>query len=299
MAKNALTADLEPEVPEEEIAAADEQPAEEAPVVEEKVEKPAAEKPVEEKEKFVPHAALHEERELRKELKAEVERLRQSLAVQNDRFQQLWQVVQPQQQAPQFRDPKSDPDPMEALAHNQAILAQQAQEAAQHRQQNEQRNQMQEHARRLTGWASAKAQEYAQENPDFPEAYKHIRMVRAQELQAMGYQGQELAERLYNEELGIFHEAAQRGLNPAEIAFNMARAAGWKPAPKEQAKPTAEEKIETLQKGAQAAKTLGSGGAPSGMPTPEQIAAMGEEEFEELKAKLRSKGKRLSDIIGG
>ena len=297
MAKNALTADLEPEVPAEEIEAA-EQPTEETPVVEEKVEKPAAEKPVEqEKEKFVPHQALHEERQRRKELQRETDQLKQNQAVLNDRFQQLWQVVQPQQQAPQFRDPKTDTDPMEALAHNQAILAQQAQEAAQHRQQNEQRNQIQEHARRLTGWASAKAQEYAQENPDFPEAYKHIRMVRAQELQAMGYTGPELVERLHNEELNVFHEAQQRGLNPAEIAFNMAKAAGWKP--KEPEKSSPEQKIESLNKGAQAAKTLGAGGSSAGMPTPEQIAAMGEEEFAELKATLRSKGKRLSDITGG
>ena len=295
MAKNALTADLEPEVPAEEIEAA-EQPTEETPVVEEKVEKPAAEKPVEqEKEKFVPHQALHEERQRRKELQRETDQLKQNQAVLNDRFQQLWQVVQPQQQAPQFRDPKTDTDPMEALAHNQAILAQQAQEAAQHRQQNEQRNQIQEHARRLTGWASAKAQEYAQENPDFPEAYNHIRMVRANELMALGLSGEELLHRLRGEELSVFYEAHQKGKNPAEIAFNMAKAAGWQPKKKEA---TPEQKIENLQKGTQASKSLGTGGAPSGNPTAEQIAAMSDDEFAELKAKLASKGKRLSDIVG-
>ena len=290
MTKNAVTADLEPEVPAEEIAAADEQPAEEAPVVE---EKPAAEKPVEpEKEKFVPHAALHEERQRRKELQRETETLRQNQAVLHDRFQQLWQVVQPQ---PQFRDPDKDPDPVEALKHNQQLLAQQAHDAAVWRQQQEARARQADSERRLTGWAQAQAQEYAQENTDFPEAYNHIRMVRANELMALGLSGEELLHRLRGEELSVFYEAHQKGKNPAEIAFNMAKAAGWQPKKKEA---TPEQKIENLQKGTQASKSLGTGGAPSGNPTAEQIAAMSDDEFAELKAKLASKGKRLSDIVG-
>ena len=290
MTKNAVTADLEPEVPAEEIAAADERPAEETPVVE---EKPAAEKPVEpEKEKFVPHAALHEERQRRKELQRETESLRQNQAVLHDRFQQLWQVVQPQ---PQFRDPDKDPDPVEALKHNQQLLAQQAHDAAVWRQQQEQRARQADGERRLTGWAQAQAQEYAQENPDFPEAYNHIRMVRANELMALGLSGEELLHRLRGEELSVFYEAHQKGKNPAEIAFNMAKAAGWQPKKKEA---TPEQKIENLQKGTQASKSLGTGGAPSGNPTAEQIAAMSDDEFAELKAKLASKGKRLSDIVG-
>ena len=285
--------ELEPPVPEEEIAAAAEQPAEETPV--EAEEKPAVEKEPE-REKFVPHQALHEEREKRKQAQREFEEYKrkdaQEKAFLQDRLNQLFQAAQPQ--APQFRDPDKDPDPLDALKHNQALLAHNAQQQAAWRQQQENQARQVQYQRNLTSWASAKAQEFAQQTPDFGDAYQHIRTVRAQELMAMGLTGEELVNRLHGEELSVFHEAHQKGLNPAEIAYNMAKAAGWAPKKQEQ---SAEQKIETLQKGTQASKTLGSGGAASGMPTPEQIAAMNDEDFEALKQKLKGQGKRISDII--
>ena len=294
MAKNQLASELEPEVPAEEIAEADEQPAEETPEEPVAEEKPKDEPKEEKQEKFVPHQALHEERERRKQAQREAEQLRQNQAVLNDRVNQLWGVVQ-QPSQPQFRDPDKDPDPLEAMKHNQQLLAKQAHEAAVWRQQQEQRAMQQDGVRRLAAWGAAQAQEYARENPDFQPAYEHLRGMRAAELQAMGFAGEELAAALWEDEMRLFDRCGRSGRNPAEVAFEMARAVGWQPKAKE--KPTAEQKIESLQKGAGAAKTLGGGGAQFGMPTPEQIANMGEEEFNELKEKLRSKGKRISDII--
>ena len=292
MPKNELTADLEPDVPAEEIAAADEQPAEETPEVEPpKAEKPKEEK-TEEREKFVPHQALHEERERRKEAQREAAELKRNQQVLSDRLNQLWNTVQqPKQEAPQFRDPDKDPDPLEALKHNQQLLAQRAFQEESHRQQQEQIARQQDGARRLASWGASQAQEYRKENPDFDDAYQHIRNVRAAELQEMGLAGDELLGALWNDEMTIFQRAYQSGRNPAEIAFNMAKATGWQK--KQEAK--AEEKIESLQKGAGASKTLGAGGGSPGKPTPEQIAAMSEDEFAEFKASL--KGKRVSDVI--
>ena len=293
MAKNAVTADLEPEVPAEEIEAAS---TEETPVVEPKAEeKPPEEKQEEKQEKYVPHQALHEERERRKEAQREAAELKRNQQVLNDRVAQLWQAVQqPRPEAPQFRDPDKDPDPIEALKHNQALLQQQAFQEQANRQRLEQQAQQQEGARRLASWGASQAQEYRKENPDFDDAYQHIRTVRAAELQEMGFAGEELLHALWQDEMTIFERAQRSGKNPAEIAFNMAKATGWQ---KKQIEKPAAEKIETLQKGTQAAKSLGSGGGQSGLPTPEQIAAMGDDEFEELKASLRSKGKRLSDVL--
>lgn len=296
MDKN-LAAELEPEAPE-----TPEAPAAEAPAVE-KTEAPKAEtpeeKPEEKKkdpsERNVAHGAFHEERQKRKEAEAKARQLEQNQAVLNDRLAQLWQTVhQPRQEAPQFRDPDKDPDPLEAMKHNQALLLQQQQREAQYRQQQEQYARQQEGARQLARWGAAQAQEFRQENPDFDEAYQHIRQIRAGELQAMGYAGDELMQALWQDEMMIFDRAHRSGKNPAEIAFNMARAAGWQ---KKEQKQPAEEKIDQLQKGAAAAKTLGNSGAPSGKPTAEQIAAMSDEEFAAFKAELKAKGQRLSDVM--
>lgn len=295
-----LATELEPEVPQEEITEADEQPAEpvEAPVEDKPKPEAKAEKPKEEqKEKLVPHGAMHEERERRKAAERELNQLRQNQAVLNDRLQQLWGAVQqPRQEPPQFRDPKNDPDPMDALAHNQNILAQKAHQDALYRQQMEQRAQAQEGARRLAQWGQAQAQEFRRDNPHFDEAYNFIRTMRANELQELGYVGDELLGALWQDEMMIFDRAYRAGRNPAEIAFNLAQKAGWKPR-QEEKQAEAEQKIETMQKGTKAAGSLGGGGGDPGQPTAEQIAAMSDEEFEQLKVTLKAKGKRISDVI--
>jgi hypothetical protein len=284
---NTLATELEPEVPPEEIAAAETQETpQETPKEEAKPE-------VVEKEKTVPHGAFHEERERRKALQRELEEARRERAVLNDRFERLF-AAQKQAEAPQYRDPEKDPDPLTAMQHNDQINRQRLEAMQQQLAQDNERRQHEFYESQVIAWGQERANEYRQEVPDFDDAYQHIRMVRANELHAIGYNVAEIKQALRNDELGIINEAGKRGRNPAEIVYNMAKAAGYtgkKPAQ------DAEQKIEQLQKGQQAAKTVGNGAASSGWPTAEQIADMSEDDFAALETRLKKSGKTLSDII--
>lgn len=288
-----LAQEMEPPVPQEEIEAAD-TPVE-AAEPEAKAEEPKEEKQEAEQVKVVPHQALHEERQRRKEAQAEIARLRQEQAqrdaILSERLNQLYQASQPQ---PQLRDPQQDPDPLAAMAHNQQLTLQQLADLQKRVATEDWQRQQAQAAQQLVGWAQQQAVEFKAEKPDFDQAYNHVKSIRMGELQAMNLSPQQIAQTLYQDEMWVLQHAAQSGKNPAEILYNMAERTGYK---LKQEQAPAEQKMETLQKGTQAAKTLGSGGAPAGTPTPEQIANMNDEEFEKLKADLRAKGKRISDII--
>lgn len=288
-----LAEQLEPPVTEEELTS--EAPAEATESPPETPPQEVAEKPEQEKEKFVPHGAFHEEREKRKDLQRQLARVQQEQAqrdqILNDRLQQIYHAANPPQQ---LRDPNSDPDPLSAMQHNQQLTAQQLANLQNRIAQDDWNAQQAAQTQALVNWAQGQAAEFARETDDFSEAYGFMLERRHGELAAMGLPPQEVKRVLENDEMWIFQTAYQTGRNPGEIVYNMAKANGFQ---KKIDKPSAETKIETLQKGTQAAKTLGNGGTSAGMPTPEQIAAMSDDEFAEFKEKLSAKGKRISDVI--
>ncbi len=289
-----LAQDLEPAVPQEEIAAGEPAPeAQEAP--QQAPEAPAADaKEVKadepKEEKLVRLEALHEERKKRQQLKSENEQLRQHQAVLADRLNQLYQAQQPRQQVP---DASVDP-----LANHEARLAQQEQRAQWLAEQEQNRAQQAQHAQQrqqVVNWYGSQAAEFAKETPDFGGAYEHMKQLRGAELMAMGYNALEARQVLENDELAVVAKAYQAGENPAAVIYRMAQATGYKKGAK--APVAAEEKMKTLQKGVEASKTLGAGGASAGNPTPEQLANMSDSEFSEFKEKLAKKGQRMSDVL--
>ena len=298
-----LAQSLEPEVPREEIEQATEDVPQEAPHETEdersSKEREADEADPKAKEEEVRsnlNKALKEERKKRQEVEAryrqeQVERERQN-AILQDRLNQLWQQQSP---GPQLRDPKTDPDPLDALRHNQE-LTQRAMQEMYHRQQTDEARARQEAAKQgLVGWARAQAASFAAENEDFGQAYEHVLRNRKGELEAMGLPPDQVAATMQNDELWVYQNAAQTGKNPAEIIYNMAKNTGFKRVDPPQPKAVAEQKIEALQRGVAASKDL-SGGA-AGKPTAEQIANMSDEEFAELRGKLKKQGKSISDVI--
>jgi hypothetical protein len=282
-----LANDLEPEVPQEEIAAAEaELPKPEAEAPKEGEVKPDT--PEEPKvEKLVSLGALHEERQKRKKLQAELEQTRQRTALLEGRFQQLYEAQQPRPQAP---DPN---DPLAVIGHEQQMTRAQLQELAQRAYAEDQRKQAEQQKQQLVGWYQGQAAEFVKESPDFQGAYEHMRTLRVAEFQAMGYNAQQIAHALEQDELQLAWTGYQTGQNPAQIIYKMAQGTGYKG----KKEVPGEEKIQTLKKGVEASKTLGVGGATAGNPTPEQIANMSDSEFAEFKSKLGKKGQRLSDAL--
>lgn len=212
---------------------------------------------------FVPHAALHEERRKRQQLEAELAE-----------FRKFKEQIEAEKAKPQIPDLATDPvghfkmatdltqQELAAIKERQARADQESQ-----RQQAEQRFQMTviDHERR-----------FVKDTPDYFDAMQHLREVRDQELQMYGVvDPTERQSILHREAMGIAWNAMQTGQNPAQKAYELARFRGYKPGPK------AAEKIDTLKKGAEAAKSLsGKGGEGPAAMSPEALLEMSDEDFD-------------------
>lgn len=281
-----LADQLEPKEPTEEAPS---QPSAEAasPPEEPKVEQPKVEEPAIDVKKEVEHrrnlqAALTEERRKRQELE-------RNQAVLAERYNQILGVIQPKPQIP-----SKDVDPIEnhdaRLAEAERILKEQAEF-----QRTQQQKAQQEHNERVfRNHVSTLEHEFAKSTPDYPDAFRFMVERRMKELSAAGYNEGQIREIVDRDAVMISWDAIQNGRNPAETLYNMAVNTGYA---KKSPQPTAEQKVTNLQKGTEAAKALGNGSAPAGLPTMEQIADMGEEEFARFKADLKKKGLSLSDVM--
>lgn len=218
-------------------------------------------------EGFVPHGALHAEREARKRLQSELEELKR------------WREEQqnPPEQPPQYVDPIEDPEGFRKWAeHN----AQQPTKTVEQLQQEQ--RQVAEHQQRIQQ-ATRLEQEFAAKTPDYGEAVQWLQEQRINELRGMGYSDQEIGSQIQQDANGIFNAAQASGMNPAELLYLRAKSSGFqaRPAPVSEA-----QKMEAQAKAQQQTQGLGSGGgAPAaGKITAAQLAEMSEDELAKVPA---------------
>ena len=279
---NELAQELDPIEKEEgqEVEQETQEAAQEAPKQEGEGEPKAEEaKPP---EKTVPLGALHEERARRKELQQEIARIQQAQEHQRQlleqRFAQMQQAWQ-QQNAP--KPPDRNESPIEAMFYEQDRTQQELAQLKAAQQQDYQRRQeefqRQQYFGQLQSAVSQAESEFASETPDYLESVKFLKSQRAAQLEALGMPPNEIIGHVQNEAAQIAESALRGGRNPAEVAYKMAMAAGYK---KAQAAPDGQQKMETLQKGVKAASSLGSGGTPTGKLTVDAIAQMNDDEFD-------------------
>jgi hypothetical protein len=245
----------------------------ESSAVQEPVKEEAAE-PTEVKvkeEKVVPLAALHEERNARKELARQLAEQRQMMETVNRRLETLM--------TPRAQAPDKDTDAVGYIDHRINDLSQQTQQLHQSLAQRQQQEQQERAMNQLAQGVVQVANEFSKQTPDFQDAVKHLNTTRTRELMALGVP-QEQATRQATMELD---QAAMQwhasGQNPAQIAYDFALARGYQ---KAQVQQPAQEKLAAQQKGVAASKTLGSGGASTGKLTAETLANMSEEDFAKL-----------------
>lgn len=243
----------------------------------------AAEPPADTRPKFVPHAALHEERTRRQALERELAELRRT------------PVAAP--------TPEIDPevDPIGALKEIREWKAGQAQREDQHRQ-------MQEFTQRV----QAHEGDFAAATPDYGKAIEHLRAARASELKALGMPEQQIPQQLYKEAMDTANVAFQNGRNPGEVFYELAKTRGYALAasppeptlPAETLAPVAEDAalakkkadsdaaLDRIARGQQAGrKTAGAGGdPPSNEMTLESLANLTGAAFD---AAMEKHGKRL------
>lgn len=270
---------------------------------------PAAPQERDDKGRFVPHQALHAEREEHKKTKAELEQIRQQQAILNDRWNTLLTATkQPEQQADTPPNPEED---IFAYAKWQGDQLKSLQEKI------DSRDKAQEQAAAVTqadnelwGHWSQSAQAYAATNTDFGDAVRFLSDTRTAQLKAMALvdpnfaSDQGVLNQINMELKSIVGAARQKGIDPAMAVHELAKAygfAGAKPAPTPD--PAAADlagKISQLDAAQNASRTLAaSPGQNAGDPmSPEAIAAMPAKEFEAWM-KVPENASRFQKMMGG
>lgn len=235
------------------------------------------EKPV----RLVPHQALHEEREKRKQLE-----------------QRLAALEKEQQPAPPAGDQEPDEttDPIGTIAW---LKAQRAKEQAERAEAQRQQDYLQDLGRKVQTRVDA----YAAEHPEYKEQVHFLREFRFRQLMDLGvYTPQAAAQQIQAEEIALGKMAVDYDLDPGEIVSKQAALAGWKPkepeAPAKPETPTpapapeAAAKIERLAKGQAAAVSSSGagGGGPAAEMTLERLLELDGAAFDEA---FKKHGPRL------
>lgn len=172
-------------------------------------------------EKLVPLQALQQERAEKKQLRDELKAYRDWQAQLTQRLQQVPQ----QQQAP---DPQTKP--LEYINHVLGSMQASTAELQQWRQQQEQAAQQQSAIQHYASWATGQEREFAKTQPEYHEAYRYAADTRDKELQALGYNDPaQRAAIVRANTLEIINNAAQQGINPAELVWDYAQQRGFTP----------------------------------------------------------------------
>jgi len=132
---------------------------------------------------------------------------------------------------------------------------------------------------------------YEKTVPDFNAAYEHIRTIRAEDLRSVGILESEIPKVLLQDELNIAQNAIQRGKNPAEEIYNMAKRYGY--ATKAGTVP-ATQKIADLKRGLDASKQL-SRASPESELTLEGLKDAGDSDLN----KMVQDDKLWAKLVGG
>lgn len=113
--------------------------------------------------------------------------------------------------------------------------------------------------------------DYAKTVPDFDAAYAHVRAVRTEDMRSHGVTEDQIPNMLTQAEFNMAQTAITQGKNPAEEIYKMSKRYGYQAKAAPAQKQTAEQKLEQLSKGADAARSPAKG-APDTELTAESLS---------------------------
>lgn len=188
----------------------------------------------------VPLGALQEERARRQELQDQNKQLMEQQAKMQERFQQMMErMAQPQQpQQPQeapIEIPAFIDDPE---GHINGLRQQLTRELEQVKQFQQQAMQQQQHGaqnQQLAQYVSAAEQEFTAKTPDYKVAADYFEQRKTAEYAALGLDPVTIRNQIQRDYQGLAMAAAQRGANPAEMLYNLAKAIGYTAGAQQQA----------------------------------------------------------------
>ncbi len=237
--------------------------AEEAPEQQE-------EAPQERQQSTVPHGALHQERERRKAVEAQ-------LQTQQEQINQLLARIQvPQSDEQEQAPPDLNDDPVEFFKHQLDAIKQEqteTQERIEERQQIEQAQQFeQSYINDLTT--------RGQSDPEFKGAIDYLFEATVANYKSQGATDEEAKQLTMRDAYSIAANAHNNGWDIGKQFYGFAYANGYKPQAQEDPAPDLDQKLETIQKGQEKNKTLSGkgGGAPEPM-TLAKLSNLPDDEF--------------------
>lgn len=243
-----------------------------------------AETPEHQEPKLVPLAALHEERARRRELQQEIQRERQAREEMQRRVEERLAALQPKEPIPSLEE-----NPAAHILHKVDEVGKTAQTAAQQLQALQQQQAQEQQFRQIATTVQTVEQEFRQAKPDYDSALQFMLDSRAKEFAAFGHDASTAKQLAAQEMAQSALMNAARGLNPAEIAYRVAEARGYRPATV-----SADQKLQMQAKGVAASKSLGTGAASGGKMSADALLSMSDEEFAEA-----TKGNNWRKLMGG
>lgn len=245
---------------------------------EEAPEEPQADQDAPQKppEGYVPHQAMHQQRELRKIAEARVRELEAQIEAQKAQTQAEPSLDDMIAQLPdQFENPEGFRDGLKR------ILSGVRQPVDQFQQQQRQQAELSQLQQYCAGYENM----FRANRPDYDAALDYARQSRAKELEIFGTPPHQIEQIIRQDMIQVVAMARANGTNPAQQFYDFALSRGYKPA----GEPAAE-KITRLADTQR--KTESLGGAPGGTPgelSLEQIAAMSEDEIANLPEEAKRK----------
>lgn len=274
------TEEATPEAVEQETteayAAPDEAEAEAPPAAEEAQEEATeGEKPP---KGFVPYDALYAERQERKKLE--------------HRLAELETRAQSKEEP---KEPEPVPDPVTQPDEFTAWLKRNQEQGSQSVEDLRRQVQEQQHRQAVAQRVSAAEAEFAKATPDYMDAVNHLMQARQRELSFFTDDADAVRQQVQQEAWALAEAAVQRGRNPAQVAYEIAQARGYRPKKAEPEQPPAAERIKAQAAAQEATQSLSQAGGPAntGRPTAEDLAKMSEAEFAKLDPEV------IREVMGG
>ena len=220
----------------EELEAPPEEAPEEAPEEESKETPEEASSPP---SNYVPIAAMHEERDRRRDLQDRITRMETT-------FQHFVQ----QQQPPPQQLPEYDEDPEAHLLGRMEEMQGRLNQHDQIQQQRYVQEQQVDQERQFYNGYAGTVDAFIPDHPDFKERYNFTVDAIDKDLEARGYSDPvERSNLIKQEERALVQRAVQNGLNPAEVIYKYAESRGYMA-------DSQEDTIERLERGAAASTSL-------------------------------------------
>jgi len=186
--------------------------------------------PAKEKVTMVPHQALHAERERGKQARAELEQMRRNFAALQAQQAEILQTLQQQNARQQPLPPDPVADPLGRGMYETAELRKQVEDLARVHKQTIEQQQQERQAQQFVANVRAADAEFHTRQPDSHEAFNYLKRTKQAEYEAGGMSAAEAQQRILYDEAQLCASAMQRGENPAEVVYNIAKAAGYTPA---------------------------------------------------------------------